>query len=601
MCADALAVARDRTTFRFVLATWLLSTAFALWFAVGLGFRIPYADEWRWAGEVTGQQSEGTAWFLKSENSHRLPLPKLIYIGLTQSTGDFRSTAVASVLLLSASSLVLIFCMRRRRGSTSPLDILFPLLVLHGGNYLNLMWGLQIFYCLSTALATLWLGLVIASGPRLSLRAAVAAGALLLALGFCGGPGICLLPALALWLVYAGVERWRDPDSHSRRDAVVIIAQVVPAGLLVVWYFSGSAGVGFETESVRVIDALRGAAQAVTISCGRMGRELWPVSGFIVFGGLVAVSCFLVRSWLRRPEVRLEVVGMACFLLAMVAQALAIGIARGALSPDYCLTGRYTLLTAPLLAACAVCAGLYATRSVGLRAQWVMTVVVLAVAISYGSNGVHHARELLVKTERVERLVQEGVSPRVIGDRCSAEMQDWARSLEMHLTWLQAAGLPPYERHPAASPAEFTAVHKLADVASGKIQRTVVDGRVRLEIPLRIPQDHRVALITVRTKNNLRSRKRINGFDWSLTSQGVAPAGKSWSQKSDVGDPLFATLQVPVSEVASSTSGMSLVLQASEPGIDFPADTDRSDMIDAYLYFSPAPITQAEAKQSITK
>jgi len=599
MSAAPSTVVDDRTPFRFVLAVWLLTTLFALWISIGLGFRIPYADEWRWVGEVTGQQSEGATWYLKAENSHRLPLPKLIYIGLTQATGDFRAAAVASVLLLSAASLMLILSIRRRRGATSTMDIVFPLLVMHGGNYLNLMWGLQVFYCLSTAIATLWLALVVGSGPRLSPRAAFGAGGLLLALGLCGGPGICLLPTLALWLVYAAWCRWRDHDPQARRDAILTFAPVVASGFLVAWYFSGPRSAVVEGESLRLFAALRGAAQAATISCGRLGRELWPVSGFVVFGGLLAVSYLLVRVWRSRSDARVEVVGLACFLLAMLTQALAIGIARGGLAPDYCLTGRYTLLTAPLAAACAACVGLYSARSLGPKAQWAIPGVLLFTAICYGSNGVHNARELLVRTERIERLVQAGVAPSVVGERCGREVDDPPTSLATHLRWLEAAGLPPYQHRIAAVPRDFVAVRKLADVVSGPIERTSVDGRVRLEIPLQIPADQRVAMISVRTKPGLRSRKRIDGFTWSLNSSTSTPAPANWSQKSNDGDPIYATLELPSTVAAASAGGSSLVLQASTPGTDFPLDLERADMIDAYIYFSPAPIIQAEAKRSL--
>lgn len=597
--------APDRTTFRFVLFVWLLSSAFALWIAVGLGFRMPYADEWRWTGEITGRQSEGIVWFLKAENSHRLPLPKLIYIGLTKGTGDFRASAVASVVLLSAASLVLIFCIRRRRGSASTIDVVFPLLVLHGGNYLNLMWGLQIFYCLSTALALLWLSLVVVSGPRLSLRAALLGGGLLLLLGLCGGPGICLVPALALWVVYVAWHRRQEQDPQARRDALLTFAQVVPAGLLLIWYFSGSSSAVAEGERADVFSALRGAVQVAAISCGRIGRELWPASGIVVFGCLSIVSYLLVRNWRSQSERRVEIVGFACFIAAMLVQALAIGIARGGLAPDYCLTGRYTLLIAPLAAACAACIGLYPPRVSGPKLRWGVPAVSLFIAICYGSNGANHARELLLRTERVARLVHEGVAPSVIGERCSAEMQDPPTSLAQHLQWLEAAGLPPYPRRPVETSVEFISARKLSEVAAGPARKTVVDGRVRWEIPLRIPTDLRVTSITVRTKKSVRSRKRIDGFAWSLAAAGNESSGESlpdqvWSQDLDHGDPVFATLAVPTSN-ADSAEVMLLVLHASQPGVDFPVDGDQAGMIDAYFYFSAAPTMQANVKRALVK
>ncbi len=130
----------------FVLGAWLAATSAALVLVHCYSSNSPYADEWPWLDVVVGDRACDAAWLLEPENHHRVPLAKLLYVGLARATNDdFRAGAVANVLVLSAASLGLLWAVRRARGETRLSDVILPVALLHLGHWYNLIWGHQLF------------------------------------------------------------------------------------------------------------------------------------------------------------------------------------------------------------------------------------------------------------------------------------------------------------------------------------------------------------------------------------------------------------------------------------------------------------------------
>jgi hypothetical protein len=77
---------------------------------------IPMSEDWHLVGPLTGAEPSFWGWVWSQNNEHRLPVARLIYIGLVEVTGDFRSGAVFDTLLWTAVVAGLVLLARRLRG-----------------------------------------------------------------------------------------------------------------------------------------------------------------------------------------------------------------------------------------------------------------------------------------------------------------------------------------------------------------------------------------------------------------------------------------------------------------------------------------------------
>jgi hypothetical protein len=104
---------------------------------------------------------------------------------------------VFDALALGAVAAAMILVARGLRGRTSTADAFFPLLLLHLGNWDNLVWGWQIQFVLPTVLAC-GLLLVILARPSLGTPGvAIAAALMLIGLPLSGANGLVFAPPLA--------------------------------------------------------------------------------------------------------------------------------------------------------------------------------------------------------------------------------------------------------------------------------------------------------------------------------------------------------------------------------------------------------------------
>src|SRR5262249_40271568 len=133
-----------------------------------------------------------------------------------------------------AAAALLLLAARRARGRTILADAALPLILMHPRHAVNVLWGWQFQFVVSTALACVVLARI-ARGARDPARSEllVASSALLL-LPLCGANGLALVPALALWFVWLALEARRAPAA-ARALVAVAPAGPVLAGL----YFVG--------------------------------------------------------------------------------------------------------------------------------------------------------------------------------------------------------------------------------------------------------------------------------------------------------------------------------------------------------------------------
>src|SRR3990172_4597303 len=135
----------ERPVAALVWLVWALTLASILVSIARDGRNIPFEEDWLMVAPMTGHEPDLPRWLWSQNSEHRLPFPRLVNLVLLRATGDFRSTMVFDTLALGAVAAAMILVARSLRdGRTSVADAFFPLLLLHLGNWDNLVWGWQI-------------------------------------------------------------------------------------------------------------------------------------------------------------------------------------------------------------------------------------------------------------------------------------------------------------------------------------------------------------------------------------------------------------------------------------------------------------------------
>ncbi len=275
--------------------------ATALLFAVALasvaiwGRNIGMAEDWSMVPAMTGNQPDLPAWLWSQNNEHRLPVQRLIYLGLLRATGDFRSGMLFSQLLLALLAAALIWAATAARGRPRWRDALFPMALLHLGHWENLAWGWQIQFVWSVVLTGLLLAIVVMQARPLGPRAGLAAALLLLLLPISGANGIVMAVAMAPWLaaegaVQLGARRW---------TGLGLIAAALLTFAVIGAYFIGYERPPWSPEPATLPQFRVAAESYFAYALGPGARRValpaaTAVLAFIACGGLLAARAGLL-------------------------------------------------------------------------------------------------------------------------------------------------------------------------------------------------------------------------------------------------------------------------------------------------------------------
>jgi hypothetical protein len=130
----------------FVWSVWGLTAPAALvlvWNYTPVA--VPQGDEWYYVQELTGERPVTLDWLWTQHAEHRIPLAKLIWVGVLRLTNyDFRVGTALVVLALATTAFAMICTARSLRGRTSLSDAFFPLALLSLGQSVNLFWWWQV-------------------------------------------------------------------------------------------------------------------------------------------------------------------------------------------------------------------------------------------------------------------------------------------------------------------------------------------------------------------------------------------------------------------------------------------------------------------------
>ena len=431
-----------------VWLVWAVTLASILASIARDGRNIPFEEDWLMVAPMTGHEPALPRWLWSQNSEHRLPLPRLVNLALLRATGDFRSTMVFDTLALGAVAAAMILVARAlRNGRTSLSDAFFPLLLLHLGNWDNLVWGWQIQFVLPTVLAC-GLLLIIVARPTLPRSWVTTAGALaLIGLPLSGANGLVFTPTLAAWFAYAAWTRRRRHPSGPGAAGLPAGAAAL-AVLLCAVYFIGYQASPWNAPSPGLGATLETSGKFVAQSIGPIAAKSWLLFGAV--GSLVLVVSLGVLGTAQRKEDqdRLRFVGLLAFFAAVLMLALAVGWGRaGRAAETGRMPTRYVLLAAP-----GMCAAYFTLLLFGT--EWMRRAGPAALAILLALLFPLNTREGLKRRdwfgagmEAFERDLASGASAARLAQRHYEFMLHWDEPLMVaSLHQLHDAGVGPFRK-----------------------------------------------------------------------------------------------------------------------------------------------------------
>ena len=180
---------------RFVWSGWAVATLLALLTTAVHGRWLPWSDDFDIVPFLTGNKDATLGWLWEQHNEHRIPLVKLVFLGLGRlSGGDYRWTLAFNALLLSATAAALIVAAARLRGRAAWTDVLFPAVLLHLGQG-ALVWAFHSQFLLTTVLGGLFVAVAVATPRNAGAWRAATLAALACLLPLTGSSGLVVAVA----------------------------------------------------------------------------------------------------------------------------------------------------------------------------------------------------------------------------------------------------------------------------------------------------------------------------------------------------------------------------------------------------------------------
>jgi hypothetical protein len=378
---------------------------------------VPYGDE---VHTVTASLTPSWLWAQHAE--HRIPLPKLIWLGVLKLTDyDFRVGNLLHVLAVGAVVFLMVRFAGSLRGRTSYADAFFPLAMLNFGQALNFLWWWQVNQTLAPLVACLLLLLIASRDTRVSFRNIVLAGFCLILLPLCGPGGLLYPLALSLWLGFWCLINCSPGETTRYRKPLVAFGLGAAAVLLVGLCFYGYDLEGTAQGSHQDFNAVGLRATLVTtikilsISLGTAANEYWRYSGLAMLA-LCLISGALLVVGLTKPQERFRAMGLLLFMAATGAGLLVIAWARASLG-DYVLTGHYLLRVVLLLCCAYFVWEIYGGSNLGPFVQMSLFTVACLLLVQNVRHGVAVGEVWFQPSRELERDLLARVPPFILGER----------------------------------------------------------------------------------------------------------------------------------------------------------------------------------------
>lgn len=350
--------ARERTArsaLLLVWGTWALMSAVALACILRYGRNIPLAEDWLMVPPMTGHEPNLAAWLWSQNNEHRLPLPRLILLGVLAATHDFRAGMVLNVLSLAALAAAMILTARfLRTGVTRARDAFFPLALLHLGDWENLVWAWQFQFVCSAVLICALLLAIARQRARVSTRQSVVAATSLVLLPLTGASGLVFALALAPWAAWVGFAQRRVSRLSGAPvlPGALLLSSAVAAPLLVGVYFIGYVQPWWNPPNPGRLLTLKTTLRFLALAWGAAARNAWIPSIAAILIVLASTVLLLTSAFVRaRGADRQRAFGLLSFAGGCAVLAIAIGWGRAATDMVSGMPMRYVIFSVPTLCA----------------------------------------------------------------------------------------------------------------------------------------------------------------------------------------------------------------------------------------------------------
>jgi hypothetical protein len=435
-----------------VWGTWAIMLVAGLAYVARYGSNVPSWDGWDMVPTIIGVQPVTASWLWSQHNEHRVPIPRLVMLGLYRLAGfDLRVAQSFNVLVTAALALGFILVARKRRGWTSPWDAFFPLLLLNLGQGLNFIWAWQVEFFTSTVLAGLGLVIVVRAGDRPILSSGLGAGVLLILLVLCGAHGMVLVPALALWPGAVALRRRNSPDERDRRGSLLLLGLTALAVLTAALYMVGYEPVPGHPTRPRLLKILKTAVQFIAMGYGSAVLPWWPYPDLLVVGLMLASVATLVLALVNRPAEHLRALGLLAFLVAMGCLALALGMGRHKSDP------RYITLSVPAMACVYFIWDIYGPPRLNRIVRMLLCIATLLALWPNTRDGLEYATWLRGRLGSFERDMVGGMPPYRLIQRYYPDLHIHQDMLIDYMPLLRRAGVgafrslrddPPFRKVP---------------------------------------------------------------------------------------------------------------------------------------------------------
>jgi hypothetical protein len=329
---EAAGLPRPDTTWseRLVWTTWAAMTLLALVATAVYGRWLPWSDDFDLVPYLTGDRPVTAGWLWEQHNEHRIPLVKLLFVGLGRLSGaDYRWTVVVNALILSATAAAMILAARRLRGHSAWTDAAFPAVLLHLGQG-ALVWAFQTPFVLTTVLGCLFVAAAVAA-PRTAAWRAAALGTLACLLPLTGSAGLVLAAAAAALLVAEAVWPARvagGSPPFTRGIAAAGAGLTLAVAIAYVATLRLGPSEGYAGPWRALVASLDTLASYPGSPVARM-RLPWLVVTCLAIGGtLVAAAKPLLGKASPGTDRRAGIILLG-YLAALALVAVAIGYGRG--------------------------------------------------------------------------------------------------------------------------------------------------------------------------------------------------------------------------------------------------------------------------------
>jgi hypothetical protein len=414
-------------------------------------FPVPLAEDWLMVAPLTANEPDLGSWLWRQNNEHRLPLARLLYLGVLKAAhGDFRAQGALNLALMAGLAAGLLLFMRKlRNGQTRLADIFFPVLLLHWGNSVQYLFPFLV-QLVVPVIGVIVLGcIIVRAQTELSPRMAGLAGTIVLLMPLFGLHGMLLVVApvaflsFVAWASWNGQAGWPQDRRISWTLALFIILTVVEAGL----YF-----VGYEQPGTPPPVGLRLRVHtAVTVLSYQFGPAAMNATRIFnivsSFAWLATGTCLLAGLMRSRAGGVARTAGFAVFVASTVAFPLAIGWARAPWVRDFGIPTRYVIFSAPALIFCFVTWELWGGPR--LRA-WVPRVLAIAMSALVPFNAKAGDRYFNDWYQEGMGALQRDIDARASLSKIAQRNQkflfhSWSPAeLEKNLRWLHDAGMKPF-------------------------------------------------------------------------------------------------------------------------------------------------------------